>query len=127
MRLDFGECGALQFQFFRSCLEDEFRVLDRRRDRLAGLDLPECRGDNGFIVAQQAKAFGNPILQRIKHVFRRIVDSHIVPGFGEGQRNPVTHEARADDGNPAARGHRSARRVPAVGIKYMSGVEVRSL
>ena len=82
--------------------------------------------DGVGVVAELAQVGDDPVLDGLQACCNRIVDGDIVAGARKDLSEAVPHEAGPDHRNARHVGHRSTRRVAAVGVEDMPGVEVGS-
>ena len=114
----------LQRQFFRGRFENKRGVLDRIRCSVADFDPVQDLGNLAAVCTEGAQARRYARLGTGQDVFRRIGDRHMMTGTGKRKRDAMAHEPGSDDSDLVGLCQGSARRVAAIGIENMAGVEV---
>jgi hypothetical protein len=124
MCLCLGKDGLLQRQLFRRGLEYKGGMAHRPGNRIENLDPLQNPGDFSSAGPHQPQAVTDPPGQGTARLWQRVGHGNILPGAGQGQRDAVAHQPGADHGCLLVF-HRSTRRVAAIGVKDVPGVEIR--
>lgn len=120
-RLDVRENPLFDGEILGTCFEYEVSV----RDRFSNARMTADVADRSHILVQIAQVTADSRLECRQNFRGGILHTDPVSGSCEHLSDTVTHEAPAHHGNACEPGHPSTRRVAAVGIENMSGVEVR--
>ena len=120
--LDLGEQLLLERQILRHRLDDVVGVAHRRRK----IAMRRHALDRARIVAQIFQACRDARLGAVDARRDAVGDGHVMAGDREHLRDAVAHQARANDCDAGFR-HAQTRRVAAVGVEDVAGVEVRRL
>ena len=117
---DFAKQLLLQRQVFEHSLDDIVGIAHRG----AQVSGRTHALDRRLIVAEIPQIAENARLGAVEVRRNRIVDRYVVAGEREHLGDAVAHQTRTDDGDAR---HGSPRRVAAVGVEDVAGVEIRCL